>query len=147
MPTVIGIDHIYLTVSDLSASERFYDIVMEVLEFQKNSFEIAGDPHVQYYNREFGIVIRPARSSQPHDPYMAGLHHLCFRVDSAEDVNTTHRLLQERGIDASKPQLYPQYAEDYVATFLTDPDGIRLEITNYRAERRERKENWDKMIP
>ena len=31
MPEVIGIDHIYITVSNLGRSETFYDGVMEVL--------------------------------------------------------------------------------------------------------------------
>lgn len=42
MPEVIGIDHIYLTVSNLEQSERFYDILMQVLAFRKNSFELDG---------------------------------------------------------------------------------------------------------
>jgi catechol 2,3-dioxygenase-like lactoylglutathione lyase family enzyme len=46
---VIGIDHIYVTVSDLEASEQFYDGVMiEILGFRKNKFSIAGDLHIQY---------------------------------------------------------------------------------------------------
>jgi hypothetical protein len=28
--------------------------------------------------------------------------------------------------------------------FLTDPDGVRLEITNYRQERRQRHDHWEK---
>ena len=42
MAEVIGIDHIYITVSDLDASERFYDRVMiDVLAFRKNRFSVA----------------------------------------------------------------------------------------------------------
>ena len=43
----------------------------------------------------------------------------------------------------SPPQLYPEYAPDYYAIFFSDPDGIRLEVTNYREERRKRFEDWD----
>lgn len=32
---------------------------------------------------------------------------------------------------------------DYRAVFLDDPDGLRLELTNFRAERRARLEHWD----
>jgi len=28
MPEIIGIDHLYITVSDLERSEKFYDVVM-----------------------------------------------------------------------------------------------------------------------
>lgn len=33
MPEIIGIDHIYVTVSHLKTSEKFYDVVMKVLGF------------------------------------------------------------------------------------------------------------------
>jgi catechol 2,3-dioxygenase-like lactoylglutathione lyase family enzyme len=141
MPEVIGIDHIYIAVSDMAVSEAFYDRVIGVLGFAKNSFEIGGDPHIQYYNRHFGFVLRPARGGA-HDPYCPGLHHLCLRVDSIEDVAETAACLIAAGIPATEPALYPQYAADYSATFFTDPDGIRLEVTNYRQERRDRHDRW-----
>jgi catechol 2,3-dioxygenase-like lactoylglutathione lyase family enzyme len=142
MPDVVGIDHIYIAVSDMARSEAFYDRVMSVLGFRKNAFEIGGDPHIQYYNRHFGFVLRPARGGA-HDPYSPGLHHLCLQVDSAADVEKAARQLLAAGIPATEPRLYPDYAPDYTATFLTDPDGIRLEITNYRQERRDRHDHWD----
>jgi hypothetical protein len=35
---VLGIDPIYIAVSDLSRSERYYDRVMGILGFRKNTF-------------------------------------------------------------------------------------------------------------
>ncbi len=143
MPEVIGIDHIYITVSDLSRSESFYDrVFIEALGFRKNKFTLSGEPHVQYFNRHFGYVIRPARGSAKHDPYTPGLHHFCLRVDSIADVAEAADRLRRLGIEASEARRYPDYAPDYAATFFTDPDGVRLEITNYRQERRERHDNW-----
>lgn len=146
MPDVTGIDHIYITVSDMVASERFYDrVLLETLGFRKNRFTLGGDAHVQYYNRLFGYVLRPARVATRHEPYAPGLHHFCLRVDSIADVQAAAAQLQQRGIAASDAAHYPDYAPDYWATFFTDPDGVRLEITNYRAERRERNERWDEL--
>ena len=146
MIEVTGIDHIYISVSDLERSKAFYDTVMrEVLGFRSNSFEIGGDRHVQYYNRHFGYVLRPSRSGGAHDPYSPGLHHFCLRVDSVDDVVAASKALRAAGIDATEAHLHPGYAPDYWATFFTDPDGVRLEITNYRAERRERHDRWDAM--
>lgn len=142
-PEIIGIDHIYVSVADMARSEPFYDAVMGILGFRKNRFAIGGEVHVQYYNRHFGYVLRPARSKVAHDAYAPGLHHLCFRVESAEDVRMLAARLRQAGIDASEPRLHPEYAPDYHATFLRDPDGVRLEITNYRHERRERHDHWD----
>ncbi|NMG30766.1 VOC family protein [Aromatoleum evansii] len=144
MTEVTGIDHIYLAVSDLGASERFYDqVLIEALGFRKNRFTLAGDPHVQYYNRHFGFVLRPARVAAKHEPYAPGLHHFCLRVDSEADVRAVAEKLRALGVDASEARLYPDYAPDYVATFFEDPDGVRLEVTNYRQERRERHDRWE----
>ena len=144
MPEVTGIDHIYLTVSDLKVSEAFYDRAVSVLGFRKNMFEIGGDPHIQYFNRHFGFVLRPARGGG-HDPYRPGLHHLCLRVDSSADVAEAAAGLNAVGITATEPKLFREYATDYFATFFTDPDGIRLEITNFRQERRERHDRWEEI--
>ncbi|GAB2882623.1 hypothetical protein GCM10027046_08600 [Uliginosibacterium flavum] len=140
---VIGIDHLYIAVSDLARSEAFYDKAFAVLGFRKNRFQINNEPHVQYYNRHFGYVLRPARTQHVHDAYAPGLHHFCFRVETAAEVERLARQLEACGIKASSPETYPDYAPDYVATFFTDPDGIRLEITNYRMERRERHDSWN----
>ena len=148
MPEIIGVDHIYITVSDLARSERFYDEVMlQALGFRKNTFSIAGDAHVQYYNRQFGFVLRPARVLRAHEPYSPGLHHLCLRVDSVAEVVEVATQLVQLGIAATPPRLYPEYEADYVATFFEDPDGIRLEVTNFWQKRRDRHDRWDELTP
>jgi len=139
---VTGIDHIYITVSDLERSALFYDPVMEVLGFRKNEFTLNNESHVQYFNRHFSYVLRPARSRNKYDSYAPGLHHFCMRVESQQDVEEAAKELAGKGIEVSQPKLYPEYADDYYAVFLKDPDGIELEITNYRRERRERYDNW-----
>jgi glyoxylase I family protein len=143
MPEVIGIDHIYVSVSDLSGSEKFYDVVMHTLGFRKNEFQIEGERHVQYYNRHFGYVLRPARTRRSHDSYAPGLHHLCLRVESEEQVNAAVQRLKGQGISVTEAKRYPDYAPDYFACFVSDPDGLRLEITNYRLERRQRHDDWE----
>ena len=143
MPDIIGIDHIYIAVAELARSEVFYDRLLEnTLGFRKNRFELGGEPHVQYYNRHFGYVLRPAGPGTVHDGRAPGLHHFCLRVDTIADVATAAEQLRAAGIDASPARHYPEYAPDYWATFLSDPDGIRLEITNYRQERRDRHDHW-----
>lgn len=146
MIEVTGIDHIYVAVSDLARSEAFYDRVMlQALGFRKNSFAIHGDRHVQYFNRHFGYVLRPARAQSKHDRYAPGLHHFCLRVESVADVVAVAELLRSAGIEASAAKLYAEYAPDYWATFFKDPDGVQLEVTNYRQERRDRHDRWDQL--
>lgn len=143
MTDVIGIDHIYIAVLDLERSETFYDQVMlGALGFRKNKFMLGNDPHIQYFNRHFGYVLRPSQIQTTHAPLAPGLHHFCFRVDSIADVAQVATQLRNAGIEASEAKLYPEYAADYCATYFSDPDGIRLEVTNYRMERRDRHDNW-----
>ena len=140
---VIGIDHIYIAVSDLPCSEIFYDrVLLDTLGFRKNKFKLGGKPHIQYFNRHLGYVLRPAGTKATHDALTSGLHHLCLRVKSPADVAAVAAQLRGAGIAATDAKLYPLYAPDYWATYFTDPDGIRLEVTNYRQERRERHDNW-----
>jgi catechol 2,3-dioxygenase-like lactoylglutathione lyase family enzyme len=142
---VIGIDHIYLAVRSLERSEPFYDRVMlQVLGYRKVHSTIAGDVHAHYYNRQFGFSLRPARPRTPdHDPYAPGLHHFCFRVVDERAVDRAASGLRALGIEATDPTYYSQYGRDYYATFFDDPDGIRLEITNFRESRRLRMHDWD----
>lgn len=143
MTDAIGIDHIYVAVSDLERSEIFYDrVLLQTMGFRKSRFTLGGDAHIQYFNRHFGYVLRPARTQATHDAHAPGLHHFCLRVDSVADVVAVANQLRTAGVEVSEANLYPEYAPDYWATFFTDPDGIRLEVTNYRLERRERHDNW-----
>ena len=140
---VLGLDHLYLTVSDLSRSERFYDGVMRLLGFRKGDKEIAGEPHVHYFNRQLQISLRPGRGAAPHDPYAPGLHHLCLQLPSRAAVDAAAQALADLGVRASPPALHPEYNPDYYATFFSDPDGIRLELVNRTPYRDELVRRWE----
>ena len=88
--------------------------------------------------------------------------HLQFLYYSYRSVNFTHSCsyglnakmgeyvnridnfwnLTRRDITASVAKFYPEYAPDYWATCFTDPEGTRLELTNYHLEHQERHDNW-----
>jgi len=145
---VIGLDHVYVAVRDLRRSEGFYDRVMSVLGFRKREAPIGGEPHVHYHNRQLGYTLRPARPATPdHDPYAPGLHHLCFRVVDEAAVERAAVELRAAGIEVTEPRYYPEYDPDYYATFFSDPDGVRLEVTNFRERRRRRMYDWEAGSP
>lgn len=140
---VIGLDHVYIAVRDLRASEAFYDSVMQVLGFRKNEEPLAGEPHIHYYNRQFGFTLRPAREGTPgHDSYAPGLHHLCFRLLDEAAVDRAVGELRALGIAVTDPRVYPEYSPDYYAAFFSDRDGVRLEICNFWERRRKRMFDW-----
>jgi glyoxylase I family protein len=51
--------------------------------------------------------------------------------------------LREAGVEVSEPRYYPEYCPDYYATFFEDPNGIRLEIMNFRELRRKLMYDWE----
>jgi glyoxylase I family protein len=65
---VIGIDHIYISVSQPARSEKYYDRILPLLGFKKNTFLNESDLHIQYYNRHFGYVLRPAQAGAAPGP-------------------------------------------------------------------------------
>jgi catechol 2,3-dioxygenase-like lactoylglutathione lyase family enzyme len=143
--TVTTVDHVYVAVRDLARSERFYDAVMRLLGFKKGTKAIAGEPHLHYFNQVTQYTIRPARGAAAHDPYAPGLHHLCFRVATRAEVDAVAAALGTLGIEASPPAVYPEYADDYYATFFADPDGLRLEVVAERWMRTMVRERWTEL--
>ncbi|MEJ1969211.1 MAG: VOC family protein [Rhizomicrobium sp.] len=142
---VVGLDHLYLTVADVARSEPFYDAVFGLLDFRKADSAVGGDPHRHYFNRAMQVSIRPSKSAAPHDPYAPGLHHLCLQVADNAAVDSFHRLAAAHGIAATPPAFYLQYADDYYASFLTDPDGLRLEVVARRARRKLTAARWSEL--
>ena len=137
-----AVDHIYVAVSDIARAEAFYDGVMRLLGFKKGTKPIAGERHLHYFNPITQYTIRPAKRGGAHDPYAPGLHHVCFRVASPAQVDEAAAGLVALGIAATPPALYPEYADDYYATFFEDPDGIRLEIVALRRLRALVRDRW-----
>jgi glyoxylase I family protein len=145
-PELLGLDHIYLAVSNFQRSRRFYDRLMKALGFKKGMAPIGGTPHCHYYNRNLQISIRPARrSSRRHDSYTPGLHHLCLRVANSAAVDEIARKLRALKIPIEGPRLWPEYAPDYYALFFEDPDGIRFEVMNYRKGKKLVKKLWSEL--
>jgi glyoxylase I family protein len=142
---VLGLDHVYLSVSDMERSERFYDAVMRLLGFHKGDKAIGGDPHAHYFNRTMQISIRPARSSLKHDPYAPGLHHFCLQLATPADVDAAVEALRGLGVETTEAARHPEYNPDYYATFFEDPDGLRLELVARTPARDAIVRDWDEL--
>ena len=146
LPEILGVDHIYLSIADFERSRVFYDRLMKSLGFKKGTFPIGGESHCHYYNRNFQITIRPARSRRSkHDSYSPGLHHLCLRVANRAEVDDIARRLRAMGIATEGPRLWPEYSSDYYAVFFSDPDGIRLEVMNHTERRKTVRRLWNQL--
>jgi glyoxylase I family protein len=140
---ITGLDHIYISVSDFEKSEQFYDAVMRAFGFKKGKRPIAGSPHAHYFNRHTQYTIRPAMRGDHADPYLPGLHHICFQVPDRGGVQDAYRALSDIGLSPAEPAEYPEYHDDYYAVFFEDPDGIRLEVVARSRYRDEIADRWE----
>jgi len=59
-----------------------------------------------------------------------GLHHMCFRARSREDVDAVHTFLRDRQAKIVHPPEEGSWAPGYYSVLFEDPAGIRLEV-NY----------------
>jgi len=62
-------------------------------------------------------------------------------------METMSLKLQEHKAVSTRLGFCDEITLQYYAVFLSDPDGVKLEVTNYREERRHRHDNWDSLDP
>jgi len=108
-------DHVDLPVTDLAVSATFYRAALAPLGIEQG--------HVSDASAEFGalsLVARPPRAPM----------HIAFIAERREAVGEFHRTgLEAGGRDNGRPGLR-DYAPDYFAAYLLDPDGHNIEAVH-----------------
>jgi catechol 2,3-dioxygenase-like lactoylglutathione lyase family enzyme len=126
---IVGLGHVDLVCRDLerSVAVAFYRAVLDL-----------GEPAI--FEGERGEPIHYLRFPT-HGSGSLGLRqalegHLAFAVESRADVDAVHGAALTAGTTVlHAPRLWPQYADDYYATFFLDPDGFRIEVATARDAR------------
>src|SRR5262249_53290449 len=123
-----GMAHVILTVSQFDAARAFYGRLLP--EF---GMKIVHDGEKLFYC----VGARTAIGIEPCDPAFAGerfvqqrvgLHHLCLRARSREDVDRVAAVLKEMNAKIVRGPLEGTWAPGYYYVLFEDPDGIRLEV-------------------
>jgi len=133
------IDHIQITVRDLSVAAPFYDKLLPLLGFdplrragatiEAHDFQV-----VEYTHPRLSFAITSPRRAFAAETVQrrrpGALHHLAFRAASRAEVDRLHGELARIGATiVSPPREYPEYVPaGYYALFFKDPDGIKYEI-------------------
>jgi catechol 2,3-dioxygenase-like lactoylglutathione lyase family enzyme len=122
-----GIAHVMLTVSQFAAARAFYGKLLPTLGMTP-----VCDTDKLFYcvGARTAIGIQPTGSGDNGDRFVqtrVGLHHLCFRARSREDVDRLHDLLRQIGATIIQPPQEGSWAPGYYSVLFEDPDGIRLE--------------------
>jgi catechol 2,3-dioxygenase-like lactoylglutathione lyase family enzyme len=128
---VNGIAHIQMTVNDPATGVPFWE---DLCHFLGMKTLIRAEEIVYCIGSRTGILVRGApegKERRRFDQDTAGLHHLCFRARSREDVDQVHGFVS--GQQAARIVHAPKesdFAPGYYSLLFEDPDGIRVEI-NY----------------
>jgi catechol 2,3-dioxygenase-like lactoylglutathione lyase family enzyme len=116
------IDHITIAVSDLEKSKRFYERALEPL-----GYRLSFGKEAVFWAFDVGdgslFEIQQSDAAPPLTRV-----HVAFRVGSRSDVDAFHRAALDAGaLDNGAPGLRPDYAANYYACFVLDPDGYNIE--------------------
>jgi catechol 2,3-dioxygenase-like lactoylglutathione lyase family enzyme len=120
-------DHIGLHVKDIEASVRFYTAALAALGYVLCSRDASG--------AGFGPAREPALWLYPASPSAAAQTgmHVAFRAKDRGAVDRFHGAgVEAGGRDNGRPGIRADYAANYYAAFLIDPDGNNVEAVCLR---------------
>ena len=125
-----GIAHVMLTVSNFEACLPFYE---RLLPFVGLKPVIKADGMLYCVGGRTAFGIMRAEDAHRHERFVqsrVGLHHVCFRARSREDIDALHAQLVELGARIVHPPEEGPWAPGYYSVLFEDPDGIRLEMNH-----------------
>lgn len=127
MAEIAGIAHLQLTVTDMGRSKPFYEKLLHSM----NMVTLLDGPDFFYcIGGKTGVAISPVSEEFAGSSYHQrhpGLHHLCFRAKSREDVEAIYQTAIELGANIVREPEEAEWAPGYYSTLFEDPDGIRIE--------------------
>ena len=112
-------DHIGLKVKDVEKSARFYASALKALGFVMGSKDTSGASFGPQGAQGLYLYAGGGKSEGTH---------LAFRARDRQSVDAFHRAgLEAGGKDHGAPGIRADYAPNYYAAFLLDPDGNNVE--------------------
>lgn len=130
MIEVNGMAHVILTVSQFDAARTFY---CELLPFLGLKKVFDGKNFVYHVGGRTALGIQRCAEEFKDERFQqtrVGLHHLCLRARSREDVDSVAEKLREMGATIDRGPLEGSWAPGYYYVVFEDPDGIRLEVNH-----------------
>ena len=123
-----GMAHVILTVSQFDKAHAFYSGLLP--KFGMTCVH-DGPDFCYHVGARTAIGVRkcdPEFTNESFQQYRVGLHHLCLRARSREDVDKTAALAAELGATIVRGPEERDWANGYYYVLFEDPDGIRLEV-------------------
>ncbi|MBM85997.1 MAG: bleomycin resistance protein [Rhodospirillaceae bacterium] len=128
MIEVNGMAHVILTVSQWENARHFYSELLPFLGMRK---VYDGNKFLYHVGGRTAIGIQRCSEAYGDERFVqnrVGMHHLCLRARSREDVDQAAKKVREMGAFIDRGPMEGNFAPGYYFFVFEDPDGIRLEI-------------------
>ena len=125
-----GMAHVILTVSQFDRAKEFYSRLMPAMGLE-NVFD--GDDMCYFVGSRTAVGIQPCVPEYAQERFVqarVGLHHICLRARTREDVDKVDALLREMQANIVVGASEGHWAPGYYYVLFEDPDGIRLEVNH-----------------
>lgn len=130
MIEINGAAHVILTVSQWDKAHAFYSELLPFLGLHK---VYDGNNFLYHVGGRTALGIQRSAPEYEGERFIqnrVGLHHMCFRARSREDVDKAAEKLRQMGAFIDRGPMEREFAPGYYFFVFEDPDSIRLEI-NY----------------
>jgi catechol 2,3-dioxygenase-like lactoylglutathione lyase family enzyme len=125
-----GIAHVILTVRDVARSKPFYEALLTTMGLTK---VVDSSVYLYFVGGRTAVGLRPASPEHAGEGFVqarCGLHHVCFRARSRDDVDAIHALVVREGAVVVHAPREEGWVPGYYSVLFEDPDGIRLEVNH-----------------
>ena len=134
MIEVNGMAHVILSLSRFEDCYVFYDRILAFLGLTK-TFD--GEDMLYYVGGRTALGISrcaPEFENDRVNQNAVGMHHLCFRARTREDIDAVHQELISMGATIVHGPEDGKWAPGYYSVLFEDPVGTRLEVNHVPGE-------------
>jgi catechol 2,3-dioxygenase-like lactoylglutathione lyase family enzyme len=130
MIEINGVAHVVLKVSQWERCRPFYESLLSFLGLKQ---VFSGNDGIYYVGGRTAVGVGRCdehHSTQRFVQGAVGLHHICFRARSREDIDSVHTFLKNQGAAIVRSPEEGQWAPGYYSMLFEDPAGVRIEISH-----------------
>jgi catechol 2,3-dioxygenase-like lactoylglutathione lyase family enzyme len=130
MIEINGVAHVALTVSDWERCRPFYEALLSFLGLKR---VFGGKDSMYYVGGRTAVGVGRCEAGHASERFVqggVGLHHICFRCRSREDVDKVHEFLLTQDAKIIHAPEDGPWAQGYYSILFEDPSGVRIEMNH-----------------
>jgi catechol 2,3-dioxygenase-like lactoylglutathione lyase family enzyme len=130
MIEINGVAHVIVTVSDWERCRPFYEALLHFMGLKR---VFGGNDSIYYVGGRTAVGVGRCDAAHASRRFVQGgigLHHVCFRCRSREDVVKAYEFLLEQDAKIIHPPEDGPWAPGYYSVLFEDPAGVRIELNH-----------------